>query len=347
MAITIYDSFKQALPPFEQIATQVQTLDKPSGTNTAECTPPKCGIKIPVQHWINLASDRCLEQHKADLKTEFLPKVDNLIVLKSEADVADASTLYLTHPVHVAYELVHSSDRDCRIDQLTRPLRDTIPASRADRAYFSKRPLNAETPGNSTNIFAVLEYKKFQGLSRSEFNDGTVANFSDYATSLQHPPFIKQESNTAIFLQQATHYAGSFGTPFVALCDYSTLILLVMSKVEKSHGGEVSIDILAFHQTILLILLLSLVHVPDRGREPGKDAQGIFGIPSGCQTTRAEEHRLAKESSGRGPVHQSGDMGTRASSSCRQARKRSQTNLKKPRAEKCLSEQSGHRRFRW
>lgn len=243
MAITIYESFNQALPSFLQLGTQVETRAKPSGTTTAECTPPSCGINIPLKHWTDLASDLCLEKHKDDLNSEFLPNVDSFIEFKSEADVADASTLYLTHPVHVAYKLVHTSDPDRRIDQLTIPHRGTTPSSRVDRAYFSGRPKNEETPGNSSNIFAVLEYKKFEGLSRDQFSRGMVSNSKDFGTTRLDPPFIKSESNAAVFLQQATHYAGRYRTPFVALCDYNTLILLVMTQVEKNHGGRVSTDV--------------------------------------------------------------------------------------------------------
>lgn len=243
MATTIFDSFNEALPPFPQLGTQLETRAKPSGTTTAECTPPSCGINIPLKHWTDLASDLCLEQYKDVLRTEFLPTVDSFIEFKSEADVADASTLYLTHPVHVAYQLVHASDPDRRVDQLTIPMSGTTPSSRVDRAYFSGRPDNEETPGNSRNIFAVLEYKKFKGLPRDEFNSGMVSNSKDFGTSLAHPPFIKQDSNATIFLQQATHYAARYRTPFVALCDYDTLILLVMTQVEKKHGGRVSTDV--------------------------------------------------------------------------------------------------------
>lgn len=242
MAITLYDSFNRALPSFPRLGTQVETPAKPSGTTTAKCTPPSCGITVPLKHWIDLASDLCLEQYKDDLRSDFLPKPDTFIELKSEADVAHASTLYLTHPVHVAFQLVHSSDSDRRVDQLTRPLKDTTPASRVDRGYFSGRPSNEETPGDSNNVFAVLEYKKFEGLSRREFSRGIVTNPSDFQMSLRHPPYIKQASNATIYLKQAIHYAFRYGTPFVALCDYNTLILLVMTQVEGIHGGQVSTD---------------------------------------------------------------------------------------------------------
>lgn len=242
MAITLYDSFDRALPSFPRLDTQVQTPAKPSGTTTAECTPPSCGIPVPLNHWIDLALDLCLDKHKDDLRSDFLPKPDPLVEIITEGDVADASSMHLTYPVHIAYHLVHPNDSDRRVDQLTRPLKDTTPASRVDRGYFSGRPSNKQTPGDSNNVFAVLEFKKYEGLSRREFSRGIVTNPSDFQISLRHPPYIKQASNATIYLKQATHYAFRYGTPFVALCDYNTLILLVMTQVEKTHGGQVSTD---------------------------------------------------------------------------------------------------------
>lgn len=51
------------------------------------------------------------------------------------------------------------------------------------------------------------------------------------------------DKNVAIILSQATHYAIKSKTPFVALSNYNTLVLLVMTKVDEanSDGGEVRV----------------------------------------------------------------------------------------------------------
>lgn len=149
--------------------------------------------------------------------------------------------MYLEYPVHTAYELAYPSG--VHLDQLTKPGKD-IHSSRVDMAYFSGPPSDEETPGKSNNIFAVMEYKKFGGLSGDQFNRGIVTNFNDYERAQREPRFIKTDSNAKVFLQQATHYAWRYGTPFVALCDYKMLVLLVMDQVEQRHGGRVSTDIL-------------------------------------------------------------------------------------------------------
>lgn len=293
---TIWKSFSQALPQFPQLGDQIEIRPKDSGTTTAQCTPPRCGIKIPVQHWVDLAFRLSLEQHSNQLKAKYLPDIEN-IELKSEADVVKASTLYLTHPVHIAYKLVHPDDP--QLDELIKPQKHTTPSSRCDRAYFSGRPDNEKIPGNSTNVFAILEYKKFEGLSRDDFKLGMIPRYEDYATTLADPPFHDKASRAHIVLKQATHYAARFNTPFVALCDYNTLILLVMTEVEDFSGGPVSTcSYSVFCRKDSLILYLAPVHLPDRGRGLQNDAEGVSGVPLGGQVALAEQQRLANESIG-------------------------------------------------
>lgn len=232
---TYYDAFDQALPQFERLDPQVDTRVKPSATATAEYTPPLCGIKIPAMHWTDLASRLCLEQHVADLRSKKFPGVDKMI----RTEVGSATISYLTHPVHIAYQLVHQGD--VCLQEVTKPGNEI--ASRVRTAYFLGRPSNEDSPGDSTNIFAVMECKKFEGLSRDQFNQGAITTRSAYG-EVGRTSLFGQQSDTEAFLKQATIYACEYGTPFVALCDYNTLILLVMNQVEKRSGGRVSTVIL-------------------------------------------------------------------------------------------------------
>lgn len=125
--------------------------------------------------------------------------------------------------------------------ELTKPQEGTTGgSSRPDSVYFSGPPKNKQTPGKSNNTILVLEYKKYEGISREDFEDGIVSSRDAYARTVNDPPFHKPDSEAYIVLKQATHYATRFRTPFVALCDYKTLILLVMHKAEGTDGGEVS-----------------------------------------------------------------------------------------------------------
>lgn len=242
MPTTVYDSFSQELPNFPQLGSQIQTRDKSSGSTTEICTAPKCGIEISVEHWTDLASRLCLDQHKNDLEGMYLAPIDQSTAFKSEADVVEASASYLRQPVQFAYQLVHPGDICLR--QLTKPQNDMHSASRVDIAYFSGVPTDQKTPGNSSNVFSVLEYKKFKGLSRDQFKQRTVSNFDQYAGVVDGLPFVDSKTNAEMALKQATHYASSFSCPFVALCDYNTLILLVMNQVEDHDGGQVRTDVL-------------------------------------------------------------------------------------------------------
>lgn len=236
--MTIWRSFKQALPQTQQLGDQVVVNPKPSGTTSAACTPPRCCVKIPIRHWDDLAKRLCFERFSHKLKDKYLPEEGDLIttMFKSEADVVDASTLYLTYPVHVAYKLVYPNDS--RLNQLTKPSKNS---SRTDMAYFSGRPNNEDSPGDSDNIFAVMEYKRLDGLSVEQFKSGIVSDYDAFARADRHPLFAPSlpKPQATVVLQQATHYVWKYGTPFIALFDYKTLILLVMTQVDEDYGGQV------------------------------------------------------------------------------------------------------------
>jgi hypothetical protein len=129
----------------------------------------------------------CLEPHRADLIKKPLPGVENLIGLKSEGDVVNASTLHLTHPVHVGYQTLYPSD--CYLNELTRPRQDGTSSSRVDRAYFLGEPSDEQHPGNSSKIFAALEFKKFGGIKRDEFSDGIITNFNAFNAAQEDSEF--------------------------------------------------------------------------------------------------------------------------------------------------------------
>lgn len=229
---TLWAAFGTAVHRFEPFGVQIESSPKPSGTHTARCSPPNCCIKVPIQHWTDLASRLCLdidEEHKNKLESDNLPKVNRGVIFKSEADVVAASALYLTYPVHSAYELVYPGDKFVR--ELVRPSKGKSPSSRVDMAYFAGTPSDETAAGKSDNVVALLEYKKLNGLPRDQFKQGIVSNFDDYAKAWKFSQFRDRNPPAVMVLKQAVHYASRFGTHFVALCDNKTLILLVMSKV--------------------------------------------------------------------------------------------------------------------
>ncbi|POS78955.1 hypothetical protein DHEL01_v202642 [Diaporthe helianthi] len=229
MPTTIYESFTQALHGFRECGIQVEVRGKSSGKYTHDSEPPNCAIGIPLKHWTEMA-EKCLEKHKHDLAAKYLPEIRDTIEFKSEADVVKASALYLIQPVEDAYRLAHPGD--ICLDELTKGS-----SSRVDSAYFSGPPDNKQAPGSSSNIFTVLEYKKFKSLSRKHFKFGIVSEYKHYRNAQEIPRFADTDSNTEIILKQATHYSWAFGTPFVALCDYNTLVLLFINIEQDKKGG--------------------------------------------------------------------------------------------------------------
>ncbi|KAJ0124409.1 hypothetical protein J7T55_005747 [Diaporthe amygdali] len=110
---------------------------------------------------------------------------------------------------------------------------------RVDRAYFLGEPNNDDHPGVSTNIFAAPEYKKFGAIDRSQSKAGIVTDFNEFDDAQLHSAYVDrvEEDNVMVLLKQAVHYVWRQETPFVALCDYNTLVLLYMPKQKDSHGG--------------------------------------------------------------------------------------------------------------
>lgn len=186
---TLWSAFGTAVHQFQPLGVQIESIPKPSGTLTARCSPPRCCITVPIQHWTDLASRLCLDidEHKNRLGYDNLPRVNRGVIFKSEADVVAASALHLTYPVHSAYELLHPDDKFVR--ELIRPSKGKSPSSRVDMAYFAGNPSDETSPGNSDNVVALMEYKKFNGLPREEFENGIVSNFDGFVGARKDPRF--------------------------------------------------------------------------------------------------------------------------------------------------------------
>ena len=252
---TLLGSFNQALPDITPQIFGKQREGKSahvSGTNTYNCTPPSSAFGIPVEHWIEKADQLCLvdQNHRSKLQQGYLPGCGAGQLINSEEDVVNASALYFTHPVDTALGLVHPEDSYlCEVikgkDQDSGP---TSGASRVDRMYFKGRPADRNAPGNSLNTMACLEFKRAKALNPQEFRRIIVTTREAFqgrvdAAEADDDQYSQQEINVSTNLSQATHYAIKFKTPFVALFDYNTLILLVMTQVDEFEGtgGDVRI----------------------------------------------------------------------------------------------------------
>jgi len=224
-----------------------------SGANTARCKPPACAFEIPLNHWTGKAEDLCLRipSHRSKLQQEYMPSYERAQLVNSEEDVVNASALRFTHPVHEAMSLVHPGDFTylCEVIKGKEPTAGpTSGIGRVDRAYFKGYPTDRVAPGHSKNTMACLEFKRATVVNAEAFEDIIVTTNEAYQGRLEAAKegdanHAQEEVDVDTLLSQATHYAIKFQTPFVALFDCHTLILLVMTEVEEKagRGGNVRI----------------------------------------------------------------------------------------------------------
>lgn len=255
----LFSSFDRALPDIEThlvMPAAKQSVVSESGSNTRRCEPPISAFNIPVEHWHEKAEDLCLrdQNRRSRLEQGHMPGQEAAQWIYSEQDVVNASTLHFTHPVNMALSLVHRDDS--YLCEVTKGKSNTTTGgtssrSRADTLYFKGPPKQGEHPGTTNHPMACLEFKKVKTLQAQDFRNrivttheahqGRVAAIED-GDVLDHAP---EEKSVSILLSQATHYALKFKTPFIALFDYQTLILLVMDQAievnGKAKGGKVCI----------------------------------------------------------------------------------------------------------
>lgn len=105
---SILKSFDVPIPDlnasyFEDNDMQKRTHMSGSGTDSAYA--PSCWAEVPFENWnedANKVLKRISKDDKAVLDKAQLPEVEPGIYLQNEGDVVRCSTLYLTHPVHMA-----------------------------------------------------------------------------------------------------------------------------------------------------------------------------------------------------------------------------------------------------
>ncbi|KAK2609500.1 hypothetical protein N8I77_002997 [Diaporthe amygdali] len=283
----LFSSFDQALPDIETHLVKPAPTESgvsESGSNTRRCEPPISAFSIPVEHWHEKAEDLCLrdQNRRNRLEQGHMPGQEAAQWIYSEQDVVNASTLHFTHPVNVALSLVHRDDS--YLCEVTKGKSNTTSGgtssrSRADTLYFKGPPKQGEHPGTSNHPMACLEFKKVKTLKAQNFRNRIVTTIEAHQGRLAaiadgDVERLPAEKNVSILLSQATHYALKFKTPFIALFDYQTLILLVMDQAieegGKAKGGEftymtVISDSSQFRKAFLGFLLCAHQHAEKNG----------------------------------------------------------------------------------
>lgn len=131
--------------------------------------------------------------------------------------------MYLNNPVHIALETARGPGYAHRSEDT----RDST--TRVDKSYY-----------RNGAPYAVLDYKKPGYIDRNEFLAGVPRSVAQYESNISMSRVRRSAWNegTNMLLKQAVHYSFKFKTPFVALFDWNTLILLTLLKREERMGGD-------------------------------------------------------------------------------------------------------------
>ena len=156
---------------------------------------------------------------------ERIPQNEGTHSLITEADVLDASRLYLLHPVNVAVkELLNHGHLECRREHTASP------TSRTDIVWV-------HIDGNQTTNVAVLEFKNTYVLREDDFRPA-MANANEAERKLQDA----FDTNTDTLLtgnafwvsKQAIKYHEELQTADVAVFDWNNMVVFDFSGMSET-----------------------------------------------------------------------------------------------------------------
>lgn len=216
-AISLYDSFAEEVlvlipPPANQSLPRIDLSTK--GLSTREAKPPVVWFEKSVQKYIDEGIQAC-EKNKDKLRQSYLPAPYAHCSLSSEADIVQASVLWLVHPVVKALEAEFPYVK-CAAEVF-------LKGSRCDALI---------TVG--AQHLVVIEYKSRGNINRPDFlrgkiNDSTVQNgtiIREQIAKGQKSAFQSNMGYNATCLsKQAAAYATQWETRHVVLFDWDTMFL--------------------------------------------------------------------------------------------------------------------------
>lgn len=224
---SILESFDQPLPIIKDWPTfDHNGTEKPApklGTETKRASPPRWWVEVPYNHWADQANailDKLKKDKKSVVAKTCVPEKEPGMFLMTEGDVVRCSTLYLAHPVHMAFGHFYG---DPNFVFTAEASKSNI--ARADMLYSTSK----------TN-FAVLEYKASGVIRKQEFDKAELTE-NKRASFMAEPFECNFHGNSKVLMTRAVHYASSYDTKYIALFDYRTLVLLYMDCVNGKDGG--------------------------------------------------------------------------------------------------------------
>ncbi|KAF2006015.1 hypothetical protein P154DRAFT_570745 [Amniculicola lignicola CBS 123094] len=228
--LSVFDSFKDPLPNFTIIspAKPYRPQASASSGTTEKERIPLLLIEIDYTMWSERATEYLNEQHKLlapQLQRSVAMSQDTWAFL-TENDVVRACELYLINPVMQALSAEYKS--------IVCTGEHNIKKLRVDMSWFIQGNNDKRT------TVALLEYKRRGYIDEKQFaicDESMAEEQLDKQKSLGKSKII-EKSNADYFVRQAAAYARREQCKYVALCDWSTLILLKFDKLGISYVGD-------------------------------------------------------------------------------------------------------------
>lgn len=253
-ANTIYNSFH--IPIYQPDPRTPPPRAHVSGPVTKTAEPPYFLLEIDVSKWVNMAA-HILQKHKSFLLSSYLPSREDGALYETEGDVVAESILQLNHPVHQALR------REFPTARHGSEVYSAASTARADKVYYRQNQLQT-----ATRNFAALEYKNVAVIDGDQFRGGIVRDEASFNTMIENNRTrrFRPASSAQILLKQAVNYSHAYNTPFVALFDMRTLILLVFPirrGLKAGHYALVTVveDPRQMRKALLGFLLMASRHL--------------------------------------------------------------------------------------
>jgi hypothetical protein len=188
---------------------------------------------VPAHDW-TARGFLFLNQVAHALENESIYNPEEAIHHGSEGDIVRTSALYVLHPVNQAL---------CADRQLAGTIRclseHTVNHIRSDITYY-KSPIG---PDHKPRAFAVIEFKKGGAINREEFtkaekdlNRHQPNHYSEAAMREVDSTFFAGDSR--ILMKQASSYALTHRTRYVALFNWGVLVLVKFLNMNHHLPGE-------------------------------------------------------------------------------------------------------------
>jgi hypothetical protein len=218
----VVEAFNRPLPDLGRLVERSENM-KPSGQTTANAAPAVFLLDVGKPNWLD-KGPRLLHEHRFLSPIQGgTPHPESTFEMKSEADVEQASRLYLTHPIN---QVLSTKFPDLKCLAQFRSS-----TTRHDLVWAKKNRRSGEWM-----IIAILEFKSLGLVRRKEFEIATCTKGGEAlkrqeAERNEKDPKLRYVRscltyNALVFTKQVGAYAVETDCRFAALFDWHHLVLL-------------------------------------------------------------------------------------------------------------------------